>query len=101
VASSEPIWSRLATRDLDEADAWYRERSLSAALGFADHLTKALESLAEAPYRWPARRGGLRHYVLPGPYPYSLLYRVHPSGRVEIAALAHHKRHHRTWSRRL
>jgi hypothetical protein len=52
----------------------------------------------EAPERWPADPHGFRRYVFPGPYPFTLIYRLRQS--LEIVAVAHQKRRPEYWQDR-
>lgn len=88
-----------ASREVEDAIEWYLERSLSSTEAFLLELDRALVAIAEAPGVWPIFEAGTRRYVLRG-FPYSLVYRE-KEGRIEVIAVAHHKRRPRYWRSRL
>jgi len=51
---------READEELAEAQNWYRERSEVAAQAFALEIDHAINSIAEAPLRWPQGKRGER-----------------------------------------
>ncbi len=97
MASSEPDWHPDAIADANEAKAWYAERSPLAAHGFVLAVDQAVAAVMEAPERWPVRRKGCRHYVFPNRYPFDLIYRLDPRGRIQVVAVAHQKRRPEYW----
>jgi plasmid stabilization system protein ParE len=99
VASSDPRWHVEAVEDAQSARDWYAARSPLAARGFLLELADAVAAVRESPERWPTGRGNTRRYVFRHKYPFTLVYRL-AEGRVEIVAVAHHKRHPGYWGRR-
>lgn len=95
MASSEVRWHPHALREAEAARDWYAERSPFAARGFLLALEDALESVAEAPERYPLKSFGCRHCVFPSRYPFTLFYRLVPY--VEIVAVAHQRRRPEYW----
>ena len=83
-------WHPEAILDAEAAREWYSERSPFAARGFLLALDQAVQSVNEAPERWPERPHGCRQYVFPSRYPFTLVYRLVPT--VEIVAVAHQNR---------
>jgi plasmid stabilization system protein ParE len=79
--------------------AWYRQRSLTAAINFEEEFFRAIVKIAEAPDRWPSYTLACRRYVL-HQFPFSIVYRVNPS-QVDILALAHGHRRPGYWRERL
>ncbi len=88
-----------AGRELADAQAWYRERSEVAAQAFALEIDQAIQSIAEAPERWPEMARGERRFIL-SRFPYSILYRFR-SHEVFVIAVAHQKRRPRYWRDRM
>ena len=89
---------READEELAEAQNWYRERSEVAAQAFALEIDHAIESIAEAPQRWPQGRRGERRFTLDR-FPYTVLYRVR-ADYVFITAVAHQSRRPGYWHHR-
>ena len=87
-----------ADEELAEAQNWYRERSEVAAQAFALEIDHAIESIAEAPLRWPQGRRGERRFTLDR-FPYTVLYRVR-ADHVFITAVAHQSRRPGYWHHR-
>ena len=87
-----------AEQELAEAQNWYRERSEVAAQAFALEIDHAMQSIAEAPLRWPQGRRGERRFVLHR-FPYTVLYRVR-ADHLFVTAVAHHRRRHGYWRNR-
>ena len=95
----EVDFHRLARRELDEALAWYGERSQQARAGFRLKLIDAVERIIKDP---------LAHAVLEKPYrcvrvrrfPYVLIYEERAENRILIVAVAHTSRRPGYWRRR-
>lgn len=79
--------------------AWYRERSLTAAINFEEEFQRAVAQIEEAPERWPGYFTDCRRFVL-HQFPFSIVYRVFPS-KVIVLAVAHGRRRPGYWQRRL
>ena len=88
-----------ALREIDDAFAWYLERSLQAAEAFVREVDSAAALIASSPTVWPHFEAGTRRYVL-RKFPYDIVYREMPFG-IKVIAVAHHKRRPKYWSRRL
>jgi len=88
-----------ARSELREARSFYRSRSPIAALAFAHQVDTALSDIAEAPLRHPESEYGIREFVLPGRFPYTVVYRIVGSAIV-IVAIAHQSREPRYWLNR-
>lgn len=89
-----------ALEEMHEAYRWYFERSQSAATQFQSAIDHAIDTLVQAPERWPVfddkkiRRYLIRHF------PYSLLYTFNSSSKhVLIVAVAHQRRRPGFWRR--
>lgn len=87
-----------ALREVEDAQAWYEERSLFAASAFLREVSTAVQRLRESPTRYPAAGGATRRILLER-FPFTLFYRV-GTGRVTIVAVAHQKRRPGYWSAR-
>jgi plasmid stabilization system protein ParE len=70
-----------------------------ASVGFIAAVFDALESITEAPQRWPEYLHGTRRFVLHR-FPFSTIYFNDPD-IVNIVAVAHNKRKPGYWKRRL
>jgi toxin ParE1/3/4 len=79
--------------------AWYRERSLSAALDFESEFQRAISAIAEAPERWPIYFSRCRRYVL-HQFPFSIVYR-NLEEEVFVLAVTHGHRRPGYWRKRL
>jgi toxin ParE1/3/4 len=88
----------MAEAELQDAAAWYDERSLGLGLRFVLAVPKKSDEILEAPERWPFAAGARR--VLLGRFPYALVYREISSEEIEIVAVAHLKRRVSYWSGR-
>lgn len=88
----------MAEAELQDAAAWYEERSPGLGLRFAGAVRRKSEEILEAPHRWPLAAGSRR--LLLGRFPYALVYREISDQEVEIIAVAHLKRRSRYWSQR-
>jgi toxin ParE1/3/4 len=53
-----------ASLEIEAAADWYQQRSADANVGFIAAVFDALESIAEAPLRWPEYLYGTRRFVL-------------------------------------
>lgn len=95
MAHSALIFHPEAAQEVEVAQAWYRERSLSAEEGFLSDLEHAVQQVTAAPLRWPAYKARTRRYVF-RKYPYSLIYRTY-GDLVRILAVAHDSRRTNYW----
>lgn len=88
-----------AADEVDRAQAWYEERSVFAATGFLQELTRAVRRIRAGPERHPPAEYGTRRILLEQ-YPFSVFYLVRRD-EVFIIAVAHHKRRPGYWSDRI
>lgn len=89
-----------ARLDLKEGKAFYRHRSPLAAVAFAQEVDAAFSRITESPWRYPEGEYGTRELVLPGRFPYTVVYRIKET-LIVIVAVAHQSKepnywHHRT-----
>ena len=87
-----------ARDEVEEAQAWYEERSLFAAAGFLNEISAAVRRISEAPKRHPVSLRGTRRILL-GRFPFTIHYRVNEND-VVVVAVAHHKRRPGYWAGR-
>lgn len=87
-----------ARDEVEEAQAWYEERSLLAAAGFLQELSRVVRHVREAPYRYPVALHGTRQIILER-FPFNIFYRV-SANEVVIVAVAHQKRQPGYWAGR-
>ena len=88
-----------ATADVKNAVAWYQGRSPRAALDFIEELDRAVDTIREAPDRWPAGRNNTRRFLL-WRFPFSIIYSEQESG-ITVWAVAHGSRRPEYWARRV
>ena len=84
-----------ADEDYQEAYVWYRNRSERAAARFEAEIQRAVNSIADAPDRWPISDKRHRHYTLKR-YPFYVVYRW-DNDCILIVAVAHVKRKPNYW----
>jgi toxin ParE1/3/4 len=87
-----------ALEEFKSAVVWYKERSESAANGFATEIDRALELVVESPERWPSDDQGIRRFVL-NRFPFAIVYRMTES-TIQIVAIAHGHRLPGYWKSR-
>ena len=87
-----------ALREVEDAQAWYAERSLIAASAFLRELSIAVQRIRQTPHRYPTAEAGTRRIFLDR-YPFTIYYRV-KSETLTIVAVAHQKRRPGYWSSR-
>lgn len=87
-----------ASLELGEALEWYRLRSETAAAGFVHEVELSVARIAVTPQAAPKHRGEVRRWVLRR-FPSAILFRDYPD-RIEIVAVAHHKRRPFYWRAR-
>ncbi|MBX3302068.1 MAG: type II toxin-antitoxin system RelE/ParE family toxin [Nitrospira sp.] len=86
-----------AVEESRTARLWYAERNQSAADSFLAELDHGIESISEAPERWPLFIHDTRRYLFLR-FPFQIVYRV-ANDRIEVVAIAHGRR--RPWYWRL
>jgi plasmid stabilization system protein ParE len=89
-----------AASDVIGAVAWYRERSTTAALEFIEELHRAIDTIREAPDRWPLGKNNTRRFLL-WRFPFSIIYSYFQQETViMIWAVAHGSRRPEYWADR-
>ncbi len=76
----------LAWQEIEAGDDWYRQRSVDASIGFIAAVSDALESISQAPQRWPKHLHGTRRFVLHR-FPFSIIYLDDPDVLSIVAGL--------------
>jgi plasmid stabilization system protein ParE len=61
-----------AIADVKSAVTWYRKRSPKAALDFIEELHRAVDTVREAPERWPVGNNKARRFLL-WRFPFSII----------------------------
>jgi hypothetical protein len=79
--------------------AWYRERSLIAAVNFESAFERAVGRIRESPQRWPVYVDDFRKYTL-RQFPFSILYQDFSSETV-VFAVSHGRRKPGYWRDRV
>lgn len=90
---------RVASAELQDALAWYRERSPRAAENLWLRVQDARRSILLFPLAAPPIGEHARRFILSG-YPYDLIYCALPD-EILILAFAHHSRRPGYWRDRL
>jgi plasmid stabilization system protein ParE len=83
---------------MEEAEAavrWYLERSTIAAGRLIGELDRAIETITEAPGRWPLFEGETRRFAL-WRFPFLVVNRV-SGAAIEVLAVAHGRRRPGYW----
>ena len=88
-----------AEADMAEGFRWYEERRDGLGFEFLGEFKTVLDRIIDNPLRQPevyrsARRSLVRRF------PYAVIY-IFESGKVEVIAVAHVKRHSQFWQRRV
>jgi plasmid stabilization system protein ParE len=87
-----------ARRDFDDSFDWYAERSVEAAVRFADAVDATYRRVAAGPEQFAAVDKTHRECRVMR-FPFRIIYRIEPS-RVLVVAVAHAKRRPGFWKRR-
>jgi toxin ParE1/3/4 len=85
--------------EAEAAVAWYAERSSRAPAVFIKEIDKAIDSILNAPKRWPVFEEDCRRLPL-FRFPYSIVYRERSTDVVQIVAVAHGRRRSGYWRAR-
>jgi len=85
-----------ALAEAEAAVTWYAERSSRAPAAFIEEIDKAIDSILNAPKRWPVFDEDCRRLPL-FRFPYSIMYREKSTAVVQILAVAHGRRRSGYW----
>jgi plasmid stabilization system protein ParE len=89
----------LANQELTDAAQFYEARAPGLGARFLDAVERSLALLSTHPELGRPGPGPFRAFPIRR-FPYSLVYRFDPD-RLEVLALAHHRRHPQYWSGRI
>jgi plasmid stabilization system protein ParE len=87
-----------AEAELDEAAAWYSERSRGLGAEFVRVVDAALSSIARTPLQFPLVTASIRRAVLRR-FPYSIHFRV-TEEEIVVISVFHSRRDPKRWQRR-
>jgi toxin ParE1/3/4 len=88
-----------AADEIEQIGRWYRDRNEAAESAFLREVDRAVESIMDAPERWPLHRSGTRRFVCPS-FPYSLIYFVE-NDVINVVAVPHDRQRPGYWRKRL
>ena len=88
-----------AFKDIEEASLWYAARSSDAHTTFLREIDQAMETILDAPHRWPNDIENTRRYVCKT-FPYSVVYLLEDD-IVLVVAVVHARRRPGYWRERL
>lgn len=88
-----------AVAEVRSAVAWYKKRSARAAADFVEELKRAVETIRNAPERWPVGSSNTRRFPL-WRFPFSVIYSERDS-LITVWAVAHASRRPEYWARRI
>jgi plasmid stabilization system protein ParE len=84
-----------AEQEYFRALAWYRKRSLIAAINFESAFEQAVGKISASPRRWPLYVADFRKYIL-RQFPFSIVYQEFLS-EIVVFAVAHGRRKPGYW----
>ena len=85
-----------ADDELQAAIAWYANQGGRKALRFDKKIDGVMQEIRTQPDRYPHYDAEFREAAVPK-FPYSVIYRVMPSGDVQVIAVAHASREPGYW----
>ena len=88
-----------AEQDVDEAVAWYDQRSTVLGDEFLQHVNKGIQSIERYPEMYPRIYRRMRRALL-GVFPYQVIYEIAPE-EIIVYAVYHCARDPRGWKDRL
>lgn len=98
MASKQLRFHPQAEQEYLRALAWYRERSLIAAIHFESTFVQAIDRVREVSQRWPRYFKDFRKYTI-RQFPFSIVYQEFPS-EIVVFAIAHGRRRPGYWKDR-
>lgn len=99
MASKKVEFHEGAALEYEAAFEWYLQRSTLAASKFVAALNRAMDTIAEAPQRWPAGSSGTHRFLLQK-FPFAIVYRELPA-IIQVVAIAHTRRKPGYWKERV
>jgi plasmid stabilization system protein ParE len=88
--------NRIALEELISAAQYYESCQIGLGRRFLDQVYKSINTILDAPNRWPELEPGRRRYRLDD-FPYGLIYRVENEQMVEIDVVMHLHREPSYW----
>lgn len=88
-----------AAEELESAVDWYAERNPRAGAEFISEVTKALDTIAESPTRWPKGVADTRRFLL-HKFPFAIIY-LEEASVIHVIAVAHGRRKPGYWTHRV
>lgn len=88
-----------ASRELEEARAWYEISREGLGTQFVDEVDRAMEAIQESPETWSNYIEGARRFFLHR-FPYAVIYR-YDERKIQVLALMHLHRKPGFWKERL
>ncbi len=89
-----------ATREVEEAKRWYRERDAELGLAFEDAILDAVQKIRTHADRWPLYIHGMQRFRLRR-FPYALVYLQESKETIWVVAIAHQRRRPGYWEHRI
>ena len=89
----------VALEEMITAAHYYESSRMGLGRQFLDQIYKAINSILDAPNRWPELEPGRRRYRL-DVFPYGLIYHLHSAEMVEIDVVMHLHRKPGYWQSR-
>jgi plasmid stabilization system protein ParE len=93
------IYHPEAEAELVETVQFYEGRVARLGAEFLIAVERAIQTIQDAPERWPIMEADVRRYLMPR-FPFSIYYRV-AGDELRILAFKHHSRHPDYWRERL
>ena len=87
-----------AEAELDEAAAWYSERSYGLGAEFVRVVDAAFSAIARSPFRFPEVHPPVRRAVLRR-FPYAIMFRV-TKEEIVVLSVFHSRRDPKRWTSR-
>jgi len=87
-----------AEAELDEAAAWYSERSYGLGAEFVRVVDAALSAISRSPFRFPEVHPPIRRAVLRR-FPYAIMFRV-TDEEIVVLSVFHSRRDPKRWKSR-
>lgn len=87
-----------ASREIEQAFAWYEERVTGLGRKFFSEVEAAVNAIQDSPDTWPNYAAGARRFLVHR-FPFAIIYRRNEDV-IQVAAVMHLKRRPGYWARR-